>query len=144
MYSFEFYLNDIEGTINAVILLGSVLMKTQNTVMGLLLILFVTTFALACGGSCLTCHPKLVPYIHDKDHVILNECTTCHNTPSKNGLCGQDCFECHSKEKMYTQTDNVAHQALKACVACHEEKVDFMLPKQSISPKQNTLIQILK
>lgn len=110
-----------------------------------LVFLFISTVLFACGGSCLECHPKLEPYIQDKDHIVLNECTTCHDKPSENGMCGEDCFDCHSKEKIYAQIDVQPHQELKKCVACHEEKPDFIKPKQSKIPSQNnTLIDIIK
>lgn len=108
------------------------------------LIVTMHSYLFACGGSCLECHPSLKPYINDKDHIILNECTNCHNTPSQQGQCGQDCFDCHSKDKIYAQKDVVAHQALKACNACHKEKEDFMLVKRSMTPNQETLIHFLK
>lgn len=112
------------------------------------LLLFVSVslqnLLFACGGSCLECHPKLNPYINDQDHQILKECTSCHNTPSKSGQCGQDCFDCHSRNKIYAQKDVEAHQALKACKACHEEKDNFTLIKPSTSPTQETLIELIK
>ncbi len=113
--------------------------------------LFITLFLVAlssavyaCGGSCIECHSKLVPLMNDKDHLVLNTCTTCHNQPSERGQCGQDCFECHSKEKLYANVTIKEHQAIKACSACHAEKPNFLAPNQSLSPSQNTLIQILK
>ena len=99
----------------------------------------------ACGGSCLECHPKLQPYINDKDHTTLNSCVSCHDQPSKNGMCGKDCFDCHSREKVYAQKDVQPHQDLKQCSTCHKEEVNFILPKQSTTPTQdNTLMNFLK
>ncbi|AFL68747.1 hypothetical protein [Sulfurospirillum barnesii] len=110
----------------------------------LILLMGLGTLLFACGGSCLECHPKLEPYSEDKDHRILKECTSCHNTPSKNGMCGQDCFECHSRDKLYAQKDIEAHQALKACKACHKEKEDFLRMSPASSPTQETLIDLFK
>jgi len=96
---------------------------------------------LACGGDCLECHEKLKPLIHDENHMILKTCVTCHTTNSPRGQCGQDCFACHSKVKFYSYTDVVEHQAIRKCSKCHEEKADFTLPKHSIVPTQQNLIQ---
>ncbi len=110
----------------------------------LIALAFLPYDGVACGGSCLECHPKLLPFIDDNDHRILKECTSCHNTPSEHGQCGQDCFDCHSRTKLYAQKDVEAHQALKACVACHKEKEELLLQKPSTSPSQETLIDLLK
>ncbi len=108
--------------------------------------LFVfSTWLFACGGSCLECHPKLKPYIDDKDHTVLTTCISCHDKPSEQGMCGKDCFDCHSREKLYAQKEVQAHQDFKQCIACHKEEANFMVPKPSMSPTQNnTLIQLLK
>ena len=98
----------------------------------------------ACGGSCLECHSKLRPYINDQNHRVLNECITCHNKPSEQGQCGKDCFDCHSQAKVYAQKDVIAHQELKLCVSCHEEKVDFTIPKRSPISSQKNLIELFK
>ena len=108
---------------------------------------FVVSFAstlFPCGGSCLECHSKLRPYINDQNHHVLNECVSCHNTPSQQGQCGKDCFDCHSREKVYAQKDVIAHQELKICGTCHVEKVDFTLPKRTPISNQQNLIQIFK
>jgi len=111
-----------------------------------LILLFVggNSVMFACGGSCLECHSKLRPYINDQNHSVLNECVTCHNKPSQNGQCGKDCFDCHSREKVYAQTDVMAHQELKICGTCHNEKVDFTIPKRSPIANQQNLIQLFK
>ncbi|MDD2383714.1 MAG: hypothetical protein PHN18_05945 [Sulfurospirillaceae bacterium] len=119
-------------------------MNQQNFLFLILFFIIFSSLAYACGGSCLECHPKLVPLIENKDHLILKTCVTCHNKPSEKGLCGQDCFACHSKEKFFAYVNIKEHQAIKACSACHVEKADFIAPKQFTSPTQNTLIQILK
>ena len=104
-----------------------------------------SSLAFACGGSCLECHPKLKPYIDDKDHMILNTCVTCHDKPSEKGMCGKDCFDCHSRETLYANKEIQAHQELKLCIACHEEEANFTMPKPSMSPAQdNTLIKLFK
>lgn len=101
-------------------------------------------FAFACGGDCLSCHQKLEPIINDKDHIILNNCIQCHNTPTAHGgACGQDCFECHSREKLYSDKNVPEHQAIKACSVCHKEKVDFM-KKQQNPLSQNSLVEFIK
>ena len=111
-----------------------------------LIFLIVTAQSLlvACGGSCLECHSKLRPYINDQNHRVLNECITCHNKPSEQGQCGKDCFDCHSQAKVYAQKDAIAHQELKLCVSCHEEKVDFTIPKRSPISSQKNLIELFK
>ena len=119
-------------------------MQKQKILFFITFIIALSGLAYACGGSCLECHPKLAPFIQDKDHEILNTCTTCHDRPSERGLCGQDCFECHPKEKFYANATIKEHQAIKACSACHIEKANFVVPKQSISPNQNNLIQLFK
>ncbi|WP_442765313.1 hypothetical protein [Sulfurospirillum cavolei] len=109
--------------------------------------IFLATFGTnvsACGGSCLECHPKLQPYIDDSNHFVLKECITCHNKPSEKGQCGKDCFDCHSRENVYAQKDVGAHQELKLCGSCHEEKVDFTVPKRSPMSTQDNLIRLFK
>ena len=108
------------------------------------LILVLQSLVFACGGSCLECHSKLRPYINDQNHIVLNECVTCHNQPSKSGQCGKDCFDCHSREKVYAQKDVLAHQELKICGTCHKEKVDFTMPKRSNTFDQPVIIQLFK
>jgi len=110
----------------------------------ILLILGFQSFLIACGGNCLECHSKLRPYINDQNHVVLNECITCHDKPAKNGQCGGDCFDCHTREKVYAQKDVSAHQELKTCGACHKEKVDFTTLKRSPSSNPQTIIQLFK
>lgn len=110
----------------------------------IILILALSSVVFACGGSCLECHSKLQPYINDQNHIVLNECITCHNQPSKNGQCGRDCFDCHSQEKLYANKEIIAHQELKLCASCHKEKVDFTLPKRSTISNQQNLIQLFK
>lgn len=119
-------------------------MNKQKILFIALFLITCTSATYACGGSCVECHSKLAPLIKDKDHDILNTCTTCHTKHSENGQCGQDCFECHTKEKLYSNVTIKEHQALKACAVCHAEKTNFISPKQSISPSQNTLIQMIK
>ena len=108
------------------------------------LIFGFNSFLFACGGSCLECHSKLKPYINDQNHIVLNECVTCHNQPTQNGQCGRDCFDCHSQEKVYAQKDVSSHQELKICGSCHKEKVDFTLQKRSPISNQQNLIQLFK
>lgn len=102
-----------------------------------LILLHVTfTFLLACGGDCIQCHKALEPIINDKDHQILNSCITCHNKPTVHGnSCGQDCFECHPREKLYSDQNIIEHRAIKACNACHQEKINFLNEKKSTQLK---------
>lgn len=117
----------------------------SKKVLLLILILSFQNSLVACGGSCLECHPKLESYINDKDHIILKECIQCHNTPTQHGKCGQDCFDCHPKEKIYAQKDILEHQELKKCSQCHEEKPNFNLQKPTTSfTKEENLIQLFK
>ena len=106
------------------------------------------SFLFACGGTCIECHPKLVPIINDNEHKILNQCATCHDKPVVHGTaCGQDCFECHSKEKLYSDATVKEHQAVKACYSCHKEPQTAQISTKrdiSVPTKRKTLIDVLK
>ena len=104
---------------------------------------FVVSFAstlFACGGSCLECHSKLRPYINDQNHHVLNECVSCHNTPSQQGQCGKDCFDCHSREKVYAQKDVI--EAMK-CEALADygldEEIEIAFRNSSVNHQWNWL-----
>lgn len=101
---------------------------------------------LACGGSCIECHPKLESIINDKDHMVLNACITCHNKPVEHGACGQDCFSCHDKSKLYADASTQEHQAIKACYECHKDTELLNPIKNDVSSpnRQKPLIEIFK
>jgi hypothetical protein len=114
----------------------------------LFLFVFLSLFlqnADACGGSCLECHVKLEPMIDDTDHRVLKTCVSCHTTkPNPQGQCGQDCFDCHSKEKFYALKEVQEHQAIQQCIACHKEKVDFTAQKRSTFGNRQNVIQLFR
>jgi len=83
------------------------------------LLLFSYTL-LACTGDCMTCHPKLVPTIHeDARHKPMLTCINCHSAdPNKMADCGADCFACHSMKKI--NSANVReHDVIQGCRDCH-------------------------
>ena len=84
--------------------------------------------------------------MHDKEHLVLNQCVTCHDKPSQNGQCGQDCFSCHDKGRLYSDASVKEHQAIKACYACHKDTSSFLeTSKNASSPsRQKPLVEFLK
>lgn len=113
----------------------------------LILLSFLTTLAFTCGGSCIECHPKLQPLMQDKEHLILNQCVTCHDKPSQNGACGQDCFSCHDKVKLYADASVKEHQAIKACYECHKDNSDLLVQSKSnvsSTNRQKPLVELFK
>jgi len=108
-------------------------------------ILLLFSFLFSCGGTCIECHPKLVPVVSDTDHSILNACVSCHNKPVQHGnACGQDCFDCHQKEKLYSDLNVAEHQALKECFECHKDRAMMKFQKNLQSKeRQKTLKEIL-
>jgi len=86
----------------------------------LLLILLMVFSTFACTGDCLTCHPKLVPTINeDLRHKPMLTCINCHSAdPNSMAECGNDCFGCHSMEKI--NKPNVReHDVIQGCRDCH-------------------------
>ena len=112
----------------------------------LITLAFILTLSFSCGGSCIECHPTLRPLMHDKEHLVLNQCVTCHDKPSQNGQCGQDCFSCHDKGRLYSDASVKEHQAIKACYACHTDTSSFLeTSKNASSPsRQKPLVEFLK
>ena len=96
--------------------------------MKLLLILSVAaSYLMACTGDCLTCHPKLVPTIHeDLRHKPMLGCINCHSAdPNSMAECGSDCFGCHSMAKILGA--NVQeHAVIQECRDCHVGVVEKM------------------
>ncbi|RAX52478.1 hypothetical protein CCY99_07480 [Helicobacter sp. 16-1353] len=79
----------------------------------------ITSFA--CSGDCTTCHFN-VDY-NDKNHSVMLNCKVCHTDEKLAKLqmqssCGQDCFACHSVEKI-NMVKNEEHIALTNCISCH-------------------------
>jgi len=113
----------------------------------LILLAFFTTIAFACGGTCVECHPKLQPLMQDQEHLVLNQCVTCHNKPVEHGACGKDCFDCHGKGKLYADASVKEHQAIQACYVCHKDNADlFDQSKSNVSStnRQKPLVDLLK
>ena len=112
----------------------------------LITLAFILTLSFSCGGSCIECHPTLRPLMHDKEHLVLNQCVTCHDKPSQNGACGQDCFSCHDKVKLYADASVKEHQAIKACYTCHTDTSSFLETSKNVSSpnRQKTLVELLK
>lgn len=97
-------------------------------------LLFITiTTLLACTGDCLTCHPKLVPTIHqDLRHKPMLTCINCHSAnPNAMAECGSDCFSCHSIEKI-EKPKIKEHDVIRGCRDCHlkmqESALDISTP----------------
>lgn len=93
------------------------------------MIFLLHTILFACSGDCASCHFN-VDY-NDNIHNIMLNCRVCHTDEKlaklqMQGSCGQDCFACHSIEKI-NLVKNDEHSALTNCVNCH------------ISLKNNTL-----
>jgi len=111
-------------------------------------LLFVTllNLALACGGTCLECHPKLKSFIDDKEHFVLNQCVSCHDKPSQqSGACGQDCFACHNKTKLYADASIKEHQAIRVCYGCHKDtNISNSQYKPPMSSDIKPLVELLK
>ncbi len=112
----------------------------------LFLILMFVSFCFACGGSCIPCHSKLEPIIDDKDHRVLSKCISCHDKPLEQGQCGADCFDCHKKEKLYSDASVKEHQAISACFECHRERFELSpIEKKSLPSNQiKPLVDLLK
>jgi hypothetical protein len=110
----------------------------------LVLGLFSTLFA--CTGDCLTCHPKLMPTIHDDArHKPMLECIKCHSAdPNAMAECGSDCFACHPVEKI-EKVDVQEHKVIRGCRDCHlklkQAVTDISTPKdQSRVPSLKELL----
>ncbi len=86
-----------------------------------ILIFIVFTLSIfACTGDCMSCHPKLVPTIHeDLRHKPMLTCIECHSAdPNKMADCGADCFACHPMSKI--NAANVGqHDVIQECRDCH-------------------------
>ena len=109
-------------------------------------LLLLSSLSFSCGGSCIEGHPKLQPHIQDNEHQVLNQCVTCHDKPSQNGACGQDCFSCHDKIKLYADASVKEHQAIKACYECHKDNSDLIPQKYNVSSpnRQKPLVELFK
>ncbi|PAF46991.1 hypothetical protein BKH46_05705 [Helicobacter sp. 12S02634-8] len=84
----------------------------------------VFSLAFACSGDCASCHYRL-DYQHDTRHAPMLECKTCHTDKKMSQIdmgdtCGQDCFACHSVQKLNSPKLASAHQVIKQCIACHQ------------------------
>ncbi len=94
----------------------------------------------ACTGDCLTCHPALLPTIHeDKRHEPMLHCIKCHSAESDAmAECGSDCFACHSVEKI-EKVDVPEHRVIRGCRDCHirlkEAVSDIGIPKDQSTVK---------
>ncbi|WP_345993579.1 hypothetical protein [Sulfurimonas sp. HSL-1716] len=96
---------------------------------------------MACTGDCLSCHPKLLPTIHqDTRHKPMLTCIKCHSAnPDKMADCGSDCFACHSIKKI-EEANVVEHKVIRGCRDCH-----MKLKKELFSaPPQQSVKQPLK
>lgn len=97
------------------------------------LLYLLVTLGFGCTGDCLTCHPKLVPTIHeDKRHSPMLTCINCHSAdPNSMAECGSDCFSCHPMSKIYA-TKVAEHDVIQACRDCHvganEKLLDIATP----------------
>lgn len=86
-----------------------------------ILILTIFTISIfACTGDCMSCHPKLIPTIHeDLRHKPMLTCIECHSAdPNKMADCGADCFACHPMSKI--NASNIGqHDVIQECRDCH-------------------------
>lgn len=81
---------------------------------------FITATLFACTGDCMTCHPALIPTIHeDARHKPMLGCVKCHiPNPDSMSECGKDCFKCHTQDKI--DRPNVReHDVIRNCRDCH-------------------------
>ncbi|MEA3372229.1 MAG: hypothetical protein U9Q62_00935 [Campylobacterota bacterium] len=85
----------------------------------------------ACTGDCLTCHPNLVPTIHeDERHKPMLGCIECHTAdPNSMAECGSDCFSCHPVEKI-EQPGIEQHNVIRECRDCHLQLKNEMFGTQ--------------
>lgn len=86
----------------------------------IVLALFVSVL-LACGGTCVKCHPNLLKNgKYDKDHIILKSCDRCHKNHegAENSPCGGDCWDCHSIKEV-SESGVIEHKNLNYCLSCH-------------------------
>ncbi|OQX60513.1 MAG: hypothetical protein B5M52_00055 [Helicobacteraceae bacterium 4484_230] len=113
-------------------------------------VIFTVLFAVrlfACTGDCLTCHPKLIDTIEsDERHKPMLTCITCHKADTDSmSECGDDCFACHSIEKI--EEPNIKeHMVIRGCRDCHMElkKEMFETPPEGQSvekPLKEFLLQ---
>lgn len=75
----------------------------------------------SCSGDCKSCHFGL-DYKKDVRHKPMLECKSCHTTQATNaGVgCGQDCFVCHSVEKIRLPELKANHKVIDKCINCHK------------------------
>lgn len=96
-------------------------------------LLIFTLSLLACTGDCMSCHPKLIPTIHeDERHRPMLTCINCHSAePSAMAECGDDCFSCHPMSKI-NKPNIKEHDVIQGCRDCHvgqnEKLFDTMTP----------------
>lgn len=113
----------------------------------ILLVLLPSFYALAsCSGDCRSCHFNL-DYKKDARHKPMLECKSCHNTQSTNtGTgCGQDCFVCHSVEKIRLPELKANHKVIDDCINCHKGLSQSLLtPNVGQKGGQNIFEQSLK
>ncbi|MDO7253322.1 hypothetical protein [Helicobacter cappadocius] len=79
----------------------------------------------ACSGDCASCHYKL-DYKHDSRHSPMLGCKTCHTDEKMAQLnmgdtCGQDCFACHSADKLNNPALQSSHGMIRECISCHQD-----------------------
>ena len=65
------------------------------------------------------------------------------NPPSKGNVVKTVLIAIHKQKSMLKKMSS-QHQELKLCVSCHEEKVDFTIPKRSPISSQKNLIELFK
>ena len=99
----------------------------------------------SCSGDCKSCHFAL-DYKKDARHKPMLECKSCHNTQSNNtGTgCGQDCFVCHSVEKIRLPELKANHKVIDECINCHKGLSQSLAPNVGGQGIQNIFQQNLK
>lgn len=108
----------------------------------LLILAFCLSFAYACTGDCISCHPVLKESINKPHHIILKTCIECHkDNAGPVNECGGDCFDCHPRQKLIN-SDRKEHQEIAKCKECHVDSKNLLAPKKELN-NSNDLINIL-
>lgn len=102
----------------------------------------------SCSGDCKSCHFNL-DYKKDMRHKPMLACKSCHTDKAGNNAgagvgCGQDCFVCHSVEKIRLPELRANHKVIDECINCHKGLSQPITPNVKQSGGQNIFEQSLK
>lgn len=73
--------------------------------------------------ACLACHPRIENVGQHEPHMMLADCTQCHQPHSWNMTDENSCLDCHSdkEEKLHgSETEKVT------CMSCHTESLEHL------------------